>query len=76
MVCCKNRNAGKSEGRPRGGAPYSYSKENEGWLQKGYGLFKNESGGYDRDFWIGQPLGPDNKGINSAPPRFGLVQIK
>ena len=50
----KTKIRGKSEGRPWGASHYACS--NEKWTRKGYELFRNESGDFSRDYWIGDPL--------------------
>ena len=45
---------GKSEGRPLGASNFAFSNEN--WLAGGFLLSQESTGGFARDFWIGQPL--------------------
>ena len=50
-----------------GGGSFLHSKENKRTITKGYALPKKESGDYDMDFRICQPLEPEDEDFAAAP---------
>ena len=65
----KTKTRGKSEGRPRVASNFDFSNEN--WIVGGFGLFKQESGDFARDYWIGQPLFTESEtGFFNQAPAF------
>ena len=63
----KTKTRGKSDGIPWRKRSYALSKEIKDWLQKGYELFRKESGKSDRDFCAFQPLGSEGKNFTPVP---------